>query len=98
MPTNRKRRSRKVVQETLSLKLRAFFERGTLADGGDPTNTEEDADIFIMACSYRKIAEVYEPYRAEILADWKKYKRKGEPYAEKVYIDRGGCRGAYKQD
>ena len=84
MPTNRKRRSRKMVQEALSPKLRAFFERGACGN-----ETEEDADIFIMACSYRKIAAAYEPYRYEILADWKKQKRKGSPYAEKIYIEQG---------
>lgn len=88
MPTNRKRRSRKITQEALSSKLKAFFERGVLADGGDPTNTSEDGDIFIMACSDRKIVAAYAPYRDEILADWKKKKRKGKPYAEQVYIGR----------
>jgi len=97
MATNRKRKSRKIVQETFSPKLRAFFEKGALADGNDPTNTTEDGAIFIMACSYKKTAEAYGPYRQEILADWKKQKRKGKPYAEKIYIEHGGV-DAYQQD
>ena len=89
MATNRNKRMRIFKPLTLSPKLRAFFERGALADGGDPTNTSEDGDIFIMACSERKIAEAYGPYRQEILADWKKQKRKGKPYAEQFFINPG---------
>ena len=87
MPTNRKRKSRKFIQETLSPKLRAFFERGALTIPEEATN--EDAQIFIMACSYTKTAEAYGPYRQDFLTDWKKQKRKGKPYAEQIFINQG---------
>ena len=76
MPTNRKRLSRKVVEQTLTPKLRAFFETGAIG-----TETEEDGDIFIMANSYRAITAAYEPHRDEILKQWK---RPGLPWAEEV--------------
>ena len=77
----------KMRKNSLSPKLRAFFERGalTIPDLAD----EEDADIFVTVCSYKKTAEAYKPHREEILADWKKQKRPGLPFVEK-FIRRGG--------
>jgi len=85
---NNRGRKRKVRRDSLSPKLKAFFEFGVMADGADEKTDTEDGDIFIMACSEKKIISTYEPYRTEILESWKGH---GLPWAERMRsADQGG--------
>ena len=61
--------------------MRAFFEKGSLANGSDPSTTEEDGDIFIMACSDRKLKAAWESCKVEVLATWIKKNPCSRPWA-----------------
>jgi hypothetical protein len=80
MPTNKKRKTRK-MKSVISLELRAYFENGTW-----PGNeTEADGEVFLLLCNDKKGREMWELCREEIMLDWKRQKRQGLPWAERYF-------------
>jgi hypothetical protein len=77
MATNRSRRTRKLKPKTLGDDWRYFLETGSLPDFGDR------AEIFRLMSPRRRadLRELWNTHRVEILANWKKRRKPGLPWA-----------------
>ena len=70
MPTNRKRKSRKIIPSSVSLAIIDFFTTGNMSNH----LPSDKCDIFLMCCSNTKVKAAWESCRDQILSDWiKKY-------------------------
>lgn len=96
MPTNRTKRSRKVVKQTLSDSWRFFLETG---DYHTAISKEKFSDVsncdrfYIFQLGnpspgggyWEKLRKIWMQHKDEILSDWKKQKKKGLPWAERLF-------------
>ena len=92
MATNRTRRSRQIVRPFLSEPMRFFLETGQycgLRKRFPDITSFDRVEIFRLAnpsLSMReRLRAVWLLHQAEILADWKKSKKKGQPWASKEF-------------
>lgn len=98
MPTNRKRTARRATGPRLSKSLRMYLETGDMhavLEKYGPRSPEPDPDCFatfqVMGLSIRrpdqreKLKALWLLHREEILRDWKREKKKGRPWLQKVF-------------
>ncbi|OGP68416.1 MAG: hypothetical protein A2W27_11010 [Deltaproteobacteria bacterium RBG_16_44_11] len=87
MPTNRRRRTRKIIKSILTDSLRQYLEMGDYCGKGLPLDSPGRIQTFMLAHPSKRpqLKETWLRHRAEILQQWKAEKRPGLPWAEKEF-------------
>jgi len=89
MPTNRTRRTRKIARSALSDAWKYFLETGDYCLRKKFPESRDRVEIFRLAnpsgAIRLRLKKVWIEHRPEVLADWKKQKRRGLPWAAKEF-------------
>lgn len=101
MPSNRKYRTRKIKQTSISQALRSYFETGSY----DNFPEEDRCDVFLLSSWEADLKAAWDAVKDEILADWMQRHPCSKPFAwwrfdapetrqesesEATYLDRHG--------
>ena len=93
MPTNRRRKSRKIVSSTISEPMRYYLETGNycLRDIF-PEDPRGRAEVFRLAypseAMRKRLRAVWLTHRPEILRQWKTQKKRGLPWGAKEFDEK----------
>jgi len=90
MPTNRTRRTRKIVPSTISDPMRYFLETGCYRlrelFPDDPRGRVEVFKLAYPSQAMRKrLKAVWMQHKGDVLADWQRQGKKGKPWAESFF-------------